>query len=471
MIAWLIFVCAFAQAPGPEAVARQAVDDFRAGKYADARDEFRRALQQAPQNAALWAYLGLAEGNLNNLRDAIADLQKARSLAPQDPQILFNLAALYAQTDNPDRALEMYGQGLVLEPNDPSANQNYALLLMNKGQFKQALLPLQKLRVLRPDQLPVRVSLIECQMKAGLREEALQELRAFLDTSTLTIHDRLKTAGVFTESHVPEAAEIVLKDTVRRYDESAEAHGGLGKLFLDRNQYEDAVTELGRAVQLAPDTPKYSLALAEALIQWKHFSTALNFLKAVQPKFGTLPEFRYRMGLTFYSLNLYPQALVEFEALARDHPNMDVAWFFQGNCWANTGKLDQAEVYYRKAISLNNHNAAYYAALGQVLRRGDQDRTKEASSAFESALALDPNEVTAQEGRALCYERMQRYVEAQQLLERVIRQHPELVQAHLSLARVYYKLHKDSDGNREKAIAAQLQVQQSAKDQASAGRQ
>ena len=150
---------------------------------------------------------------------------------------------------------------------------------------------------------------------------------------------------------------------------------------------------------------------------------------------------------------------------------MDIAWFFQANCWANTGKLDQAEGYYQKAISLNNHNAAYYTALGQVLRRGDQDRTQEASRAFESALALDPNEATAEEGLALCYERMQRPLEAQQLLERVVRQQPELARAHLSLARIYYKLHKYSDGDREKAVATQLQAQQSAKDQASADHQ
>jgi Flp pilus assembly protein TadD len=38
------------------------VDDFRAGKYAEARNEFRAALKYAPQNAGLWAYLGLTEG-------------------------------------------------------------------------------------------------------------------------------------------------------------------------------------------------------------------------------------------------------------------------------------------------------------------------------------------------------------------------------------------------------------------------
>jgi tetratricopeptide (TPR) repeat protein len=469
--AWLIFFLAFAQAPDPEAIARQAVDDFKAGKYANARDEFRQALQHFPQNAALWGYLGIAEGNLNNLHDAIADLEKARSLAHADPQILFNLAALYAQTDKPDRALEMYRQGLVLQPDDASANQNYVVLLMNAGQFKQALVPLRKLRALRPDQLSVRVSLIECEMKAGLSQDAHQELQGFLDTPGLTIRDRIKTAGVFMENHVPDATETVLKDTVQRYDDSAEAHGALGKLFLEQTHYEDAVTELGRAVQLAPDTPGYSLALAEALIQWKHFSTALSFLKAIQPKFGTLPEFRYRMGLALYNLNLYPQAIVEFEALTRDHPKMDMAWFFQASCWANTGKLDQAEMYYRKAIALNSHNAAYYTALGQVLRRGDQDRTEEASRAFQSALVIDPNDATAEEGLALCYERMQRPVEAQQLLERVVRQQPELARAHLSLARIYYKLHKSADGDREKAIASQLQAEQSAKEQASTNRQ
>jgi Flp pilus assembly protein TadD len=62
MTGWFIVLFALAQAVDPQTTAHQAVDDFRASKYAEARNEFRAALKYAPQNAGLWAYLGLTEG-------------------------------------------------------------------------------------------------------------------------------------------------------------------------------------------------------------------------------------------------------------------------------------------------------------------------------------------------------------------------------------------------------------------------
>jgi Tfp pilus assembly protein PilF len=61
---------------------------------------------------------------------------------------------------------------------------------------------------------------------------------------------------------------------------------------------------------------------------------------------------------------------------------------------------------------------------------------------------------------AICYERGRRFTEAQELLERAILQRPDLTQAHVALARVYYKLHRTADGDRERKMAAQLQCKE-----------
>jgi cytochrome c-type biogenesis protein CcmH/NrfG len=351
----------------------------------------------------------------------------------------------------------MYAQGLAVQPDDVSANQNFALLLMEAGQYDRARTPLRRLRSLRPEQLPVRVSLIECDLKAGYVEQAQQEISSFLALPGLTDSDRMKAAQLFVEQHVPQAAETVLRDTVRRHDNSAEAHAGLGKLLLERKQHEDAVRELGRAAQLAPDAPGYSLGLAEALLDWRHFGPAYELLKAVQPKFGTLPDFKYKMGLALFGLNLFPQAIPQFEALVRERPKADSGWFSLGNSWAAMGKLNDAETCYRRAIALNDRNGSYYAALGQVLRHSDEDRTAEAINAFTEAVRLDPSDAQSRVELAICYERGRRFTEAQELLERAILQHPDLTQAHVALARVYYKLHRTADGDRERKMAAQLQ--------------
>ena len=466
---WLALGMALAQAVNPEATARKAVEDFHAGKYAEAREGLRTALKYAPENAGLWAYLGLAEGGLNDVRGAIADLEKARSLSPKDPQILFDLGLLYRRNGNAERAREMYRQGLVLQPDDAGANQNYALLLMEAGQCDRATVPLRKLRLLQPGSVSVRVSLIECAVKAGLPEEARKELRAFLETPGISAEERVKAAQVLVEDHALPAAEAVLKDTVSRYDQSAEAHAGLGKLLLDRNEYEAAVRELGRAAQLAPDAPGYSLGLAEALLLRKHYGPALEFLQAVRPKFGTLPDFHYKLGLAYYGLYRYPDAQTEFEALTRDRPEADLAWFFLGNTWSAMGKLENAEACYRKAIGLNEHNASYYAALGQMLRKSEQDRVAEAIEALRQALKLDPSDSQSRMELALCYERSRRLEEAQALLQQVVRERPDFKEGHVALARVYYKRRQTADGDREKAAVTRLEAEERARQDARRG--
>jgi cytochrome c-type biogenesis protein CcmH/NrfG len=254
-----------------------------------------------------------------------------------------------------------------------------------------------------------------------------------------------------------------LQDTVKRYEESPEAHAGLGKLLLDRNELEEAVRELGRAAQLSPDTPAYSLGLAEALLLWKHYTPALQFLEAVRPKFGTLPDFRYKRGLAFYGLYRYPEALVEFEALVKERPRADLVWFFLGNTWLATGKLENAETSYRQAIALNQHNASYYAALGLLLRQSEENRLPEAIETLRRALTLDPSDYQSQKELALCYERSGNMNGAETLLEQVAREHPHFSEAHVALARVYYKLHKKPEGEREKEVVAQLEAEERAK--------
>jgi tetratricopeptide (TPR) repeat protein len=451
------------QGSGPEAAARNAVEDFRAGRYAAARDGFRAALKYAPENAGLWAYLGLAEGQLNDVSSAIADLEKARSLSPQDPQILFDLGLLYGRTGNTDRARAMYSDGLKFQPDDPAANQNYALLLMQAAQYESALAALKTLRTLQPNNLSVMISLIECNLKAGFADAAQKETQSFLQTPGLTLQDRINSARTLVEDHAPAAAETVLRDTVSRYEQSPEAHAGLGKLLLDRGEYEKAVRELGRAAQLAPDTPGYTLGLAEALILWKHYTPALQLLEAVRPKFGTLPDFRYKVGLALYGLSRYPEALSEFEKLAKERPQADLVWFFIGNTWLSMGKLDNAEASYRHAIDLNPHNGSYFAALGQLLRQSEADRLAEATSMLSEALRLDPTDYHSQKELALCYERSGDLAKAESLLEQATRADPKFNEAHVALARVYYKQRKKAAGDSEKQIVAQLEAEEQAR--------
>lgn len=464
MYSHLILALVLAQQPvSVDLLARQAQEAFQAGRYPEAREKLRQAVKQDPRNPALWGYLGLADAQLNDLDAGIADFQKALSFAPTNAQTHFNLGLLYRRKGDSSKALEMYRRGLRLAPDDPPANQNYALLLMETGKFREAIAPLQKLTALGTADLSVRVALIESYLKGGMNDAGQREIQRFLNAPTATPADQLKLAKVLIEDKQPEAAQVVLQQVVKVLPDSVEAHAQLGLLLANKDQYEDAAREMGRAVRLSPDSAEYSLKLAEILILWQHYPTALEFLVAVKDRFGGLAEYQYKLGLAYYGLHQIPQAITVFQTLAREHPDLDLVQFFLGNCYQTTGDFEKAELHYKRAIELNPQKASSYAALAQLLRKQSQDRAEEALTYLEKALLLDPQDIQSKLELAFCYEKKLNYSRAQSLLEEVVQQQPELVPAHVGLARVYYRQKKKEEGDREKSIVARLEAEQQAR--------
>jgi protein O-GlcNAc transferase len=451
------------QSASVDMLARQAQEAFQLGKYPEARDKLRQALKHDPRSPALWSYLGLAEAQLNDLDAAISDFQKALLFAPNDAQTHFNLGLLYRRKGDSQKALETYRRGLRLDPDDAAANQNYALLLMEMGKFREAIAPLQKLRGLGASDPSVRVAVIESYLKGGMNVEGETEIRSFLQAPNATSADKLKLAKVLIEDKQLKEAQLVLEHVVRVSPDSDDAHAQLGLLLADKEQYEEATREMGRAVQLSPDSAEYSMRLAEILILWKHYPTALEFLAAVKDRFGGLAEYQYRLGLAYYGLHQIPQAITVFENLAREHPELDLVQFFLGNCYQTTGAFEKAERHYKRAIEVNPQKASYYAALAQLLRKQTKDRTEEALTYLEKALLLDPQDLQSKLELALCYEKKLNYAKAQSLLEEAVQQRPDLISAHVTLARVYYRQKKKAEGDQEKAIVARLEAEQQAR--------
>jgi tetratricopeptide (TPR) repeat protein len=460
--ALLLAVLLSQNAPSAEVLVHYAQQDFQSGNYSEAREKLRRALRTSPRDPALWNYLGLTEAHLNQTDSAIRDFEKVLSLSPANAQAYFNLGLLYAKKGLFEKASEMYRRGLALDADDPAGNQNYALLLMQAGKFRDAVGHLQKLRALQGDALSVRVALIESYMKSGMQSEGEREVREFLDSRGAGPTEQLKLAQVLVEDKLPDEARLVLEHVVRVAPDSAEAHARLGMLFSNKDQFEDAARYLGRAVELAPDSAEYSLRLAEVLLLWHRFPTALEFLMTVKPRFGTLPEFHYKLALAYYGLHLFPQAVAELETLGRDYPQLDRVQHLLADSYMDMGDLAKAEAHYRRAIELNPNKAPLYASFARLLRIKTADSTDEAIQYLEKALALDPGDAQSKLELALCYEKKTKYAQAQSLLEEAIRRDPNMVRAHVALARVYYHLKRKLDGDRERGIVSRLESEEQA---------
>jgi Flp pilus assembly protein TadD len=441
----------------PGGLVHQAQEDFNAGRYASAEEELTRAVKSEPRNWSLWFYLGATRARLKKIGPAIAAFEEARSLAPLSAPIDFNLGLLYMGRDA-DRALDRYREGLALDPNDAGANQNYALLLMRKGKFGEAVDPLERLKRMNGGDLSTRVSLIEAYLKCGKKSEGESEIEDLLKVPGIGPREELQVAKTLIADREAPAAEQILKQVALAWPTSAEAHGELGILLIYSQQYEAAVNELGRAVQLDPDSAKYSLGLGEALLRWRHDPIALQFLQAVQEKFGDNPVFKFELALAYFNLNRYPQAIPEFEELARLRPDSGKVQYYLGGCYQAMGDLDKAKECYRRAIKFDPQAAPYYTALAELLKKEEPTKLKEPVHLLEQALALNPEDTESKMLLASCREREGNLEEAQALLEQVIKSEPDSRRAHTALAQVYYREKKVEEAKQEEGIAAKLQA-------------
>lgn len=232
--------------------------------------------------------------------------------------------------------------------------------------------------------------------------------------------------------------------------------GEKGLALLSQGKYTEAIPELHQAVQLAPDSWKYSSGFAEALLSAHYKFTALDFLQKANPRFQNLGEYRYALGLAYYLCYQYPQAIKEFHTLPQDDPKFNRIPFLMGNCYMAMGDLRQAETFFRKAIELKPSDAEYYVRLGKMLRMEGPGRLDEAIAALKRARELNPHDAYVGLHLAYCEEDKGDYQDAQAVLEQVAQQQPDLQPVHLALSTVYEHNHEADKARRQREIAARL---------------
>jgi tetratricopeptide (TPR) repeat protein len=444
-----------------EILVQRAQDDLKAERYSEARQKLGEAVKRVPKNPALWSLLGFAHGQLNELDPAIVSFEKALALAPRDAPAYLNLGLLYWRKGDVSKALELYQKGLELDPSDVPGNENYALLLMGTGNYREAIQPLGRAKQGSASKLSIRVALIESFFRAGMPQEGERECRELIQSRIASPAEEVKLAVILIEERQPDMAEEVLKHAVAAAPDLGDAHGLLGLLHTKKGKYHEALPELQRAVQLSPDSAKYSLELAQVLLLRKEYAEALTFLQTVEVRFGKSPEFRYKLALACYYSRQYPKAIAEFEKLlGQSAPRPDLAQLYLGNSYLATGELAKAESCYRKAIQINPKGIANYLALAALLTKPGVERTDEAIPSLQKAMELDPTDPRPRLQLALCHEAKKDLVQAQTLLEEIVRAQPDFIPGHIALSRIYYQAGKQVEGDHQKVTIADLEAKQ-----------
>jgi predicted Zn-dependent protease len=305
-----------------------------------------------------------------------------------------------------------------------------------------------------------------CRMAVMVKSAVLVCLLLTLALTVLTAGQTKGTNPIAKASALARAgrvkeAEAVLRAASTADPRSEALHTALGKLLFKQQKYEDAVQELGLALQINPNSLENSLLLSEALIGWQHFGVAVEFLQAVQDKFRSYAQFHYDFGLAYYSENKIKEAKAELEEAVRLAPTLDRAQYLLAACIATEGDYAAAVDIFRKLVKEHPNNAMYWSTLGQMLAEAGSDNLPEAVRACRRAQVLKPLDPHIQYVTATVLLKSGDFAGARPLFEHLVKLNPKELSPHVALARIYGRLGERELARKETQIVSQLEKERS----------
>lgn len=173
----------------PSVLALWSVSARAVGKTGSAVKVLRHLVVDAP-SATSFVLLADALTDLGLREEAIAALESAIDLEPDNEEALYNLAVALKR-EAPARAFQLLNRALEADPGYAEAYRERAFCLMRLGRWASAETDLAEARQLAPRDLWTAVYQSVLAMKQGRLDEAESELRALLPRTQLSLIRRL----------------------------------------------------------------------------------------------------------------------------------------------------------------------------------------------------------------------------------------------------------------------------------------
>jgi predicted Zn-dependent protease len=266
-------------------------------RYAEARSEFRQVVAQEPRSAPAWAFKGMCEFQLRNHQVALADLQRGRLLGLSDNpglksvadyhvgillvrfsefesarEILSNFALVDQDSPGVIEALGLAALRLPYLPSEAPADKREMITIAGRAIFQftknryspTARLAFDELVTRFPDEPNAHYAKGAFLMTVEETEPGLAEFRRVLAMQPSHVPAMLQLAfHLMKEGHYEEALPYA-EDAVKAQPEFFATHNALGRVLLELDKTQRAITELETAARQAPNSIQTYFSLARA---------------------------------------------------------------------------------------------------------------------------------------------------------------------------------------------------------------
>lgn len=243
---------------GIEAMGRLGLNQYMQENYQDAVTTFRRLLSipGLPDNEQVITLyrLSAAEAENQNFEEAIAAIETALKLRPQNPQLMYQLGLIQLQAKKYDDSEETLKAAIKVSESDPRLEGQNRILL--GGLYSQL----------------------------GRWDDAIAVYQGLLEmpgiTEELVRRGRMALSNAFVQKGDLVNGEKILEEVYAETPDDPGVNNDLGYLYADQNKNLEQAEKMVRiAVDAEPDNPAYLDSLGWVLYRLGRYDEALQALK------------------------------------------------------------------------------------------------------------------------------------------------------------------------------------------------
>jgi len=346
----------------------------------------------------------------------------------------------------------------------PEALLKEAESLRRAGKLEQAIEDYRLFLKQYPDVAPVRSNLGAALVGAGRYEEAIVEYKRALQLQPLP-QIRLNLALAYYKAvQLNEAAGELLP--LHAADPgNLKIALLLGDCYFRLGEYRKAVELLEPLEATHPEEQGLIYLLGMALIRDGQVSKGEVLVDKIL-RHGNSAEAHLMLGAARLAIFDASGAFDELSVAVKLNPKLPSAHYLYGTALLTLGHRSEAMQCFREELAIDPNEFGSNLYLGVLLNQSEN--YKEAMPYLARALQVRPGEPAARYQIVLGQLGMGNLEQARKSLEALVKDNPSFLDAHVSLARLYYRLHMKEDGDRQRAIVDKLNAEVQAQKRARA---
>lgn len=328
------------------------------------------------------------------------------------------------------------------------------------GDLENAIKEYQAFLAERPERTDARSNLGAALARLGRFQEAIEQYNRALLLDGNNPGIRFNLAVAFYKTARVVSASQELEKVVALQPENPNATLLLADCYLQMGEHKKIIALLTPLEAKYTDNKAIAYLLGTALLREKQVEKGQQQIEKIM-RDGDSAEVRMMLGTTHLMSADYANALKEFAAAVKLNPQLPMVHSYYGRALMMTSNSDQAREEFRIELETNPNDFDANLQIGIILKQ-DQN-PEEALKYFQRALLVRPGEPNARFYIESIRIGQGKFQEALPELEKLVKDAPDFVEAHVMLAMVYYRLKRKADGDREQAIVNRLNAERQAK--------